>query len=107
VVIRNLDILSAVVGPYKTDAILIVDADAVLTGSISVEFFRTVTRRSFKVTESFRRLQVLQLALCYAPEGVRASLSGRPCVVVVEHVLSPAIPEADYHLLPRGGIVSM
>jgi hypothetical protein len=45
-IIGNLDFMRSVFLPYKTYSPLIIDADAVLPGPVSFEFFQPVGRRS-------------------------------------------------------------
>ena len=45
VVIDNLNIGGAAVGPYEADAALIVDANAVLTHPVTFERLQPITRR--------------------------------------------------------------
>jgi hypothetical protein len=44
VVVDDLDLLRARLGPDEADPPLVVDADAVLTGTISLERFQPVAR---------------------------------------------------------------
>jgi len=49
VVVNNFNIVGTAVRPLKTKPILIVDADAVLSGSITAQRFQAVTRWNSQV----------------------------------------------------------
>jgi hypothetical protein len=51
VVVRNLDIKSVFVFPTKTNSIPVVNANAILASSISLESFQPVGRRRAQVTK--------------------------------------------------------
>ena len=49
VIINDLDIVSIVLAPYKTDSPLIIDADAVLALAVAAQFFQMVAGRNPQV----------------------------------------------------------
>jgi len=55
VIVDDLDIFRACVGPEEADAPLPVDADPVLAFPVTGEFFQSVARRDHKVGKSRRR----------------------------------------------------
>jgi len=57
VVIDNLDVARVSLGPPEADPPLVVDADAVLSASISTEFLQTVPRRNPQIIEQLGGIQ--------------------------------------------------
>jgi hypothetical protein len=97
VVIGYLNEVSALVRPHEADAILIIDADAMLTSSGTAELLNAVPTRTPQIRKIDRRLQVLQLALGNTPNRAWASFTRWLRIFIVEHVLTSTIPEADDH----------
>jgi hypothetical protein len=62
VVVHDLDAFGAGGSPAKANAILVVDADAVLTGSVALHGFESVSGRNPEVIEPTRDLQLSELA---------------------------------------------
>jgi len=54
VVIDNLDVVRPVIHPTEADTVLLVYSDRVLTGSITAQFFESVSRRDAEVVEQSR-----------------------------------------------------
>jgi hypothetical protein len=65
VIIDNLDVVRITVTPNKADAILIIDANAVLTLATSTESLKAIAGKNAKVVELMRGLQLRQLPLDY------------------------------------------
>jgi hypothetical protein len=63
-VVRDLDVFSARGRPTEADTVLVVDADAVLTGAVTLEGLESVARRHTKVVAPPRDLQLSKLASC-------------------------------------------
>jgi hypothetical protein len=63
VIIRNLNIISIMVSPNKTDAILIIDAYAVLPMPVSMQLLWSIARRQSEIAQIPRRLDHRQLSL--------------------------------------------
>lgn len=61
-VIHNFDVLGAGSCPAKAQAILLVDANAVLASTIAQERFQAVAWRDTEVFQPSRNLQLPQLA---------------------------------------------
>lgn len=61
-VVDDLDVRRAGRGPAKADAVLIVDADAVLAGAIPLQVLQAIPRRHAQVTEPPGDHQLAQLA---------------------------------------------
>jgi hypothetical protein len=62
VIIDNLDIMRVTIAPLKTDAPLIVDADAPLPLTVGMKLFKPIRRRHSQIRESRRAIQHSQLA---------------------------------------------
>ncbi len=72
--VGNLNIRRPCIGPNEADPELIVDADAVLSRSITYESFEAITRRRFQVLKHSRGLQHRKLAgrgFAYRTETLR------------------------------------
>jgi len=78
VIVDDLDIFCSGGGPPKTDPILIVDADAVLSCAISLERLQAVAGRNTKILKPTRDLKLTQLSPGY-------------CLDVDESADSPAV----------------
>ncbi|MGB5097632.1 MAG: hypothetical protein WBN82_06975 [Porticoccaceae bacterium] len=65
VVVHNLDIRRSGLCPAKADSPLIIDANAVLAGSISTKWFQAIARRDPTVFKAPGDLQLTQLAASY------------------------------------------
>jgi hypothetical protein len=61
VVVNDLNLLWASVGPPETDPPLVVDSDAVLTGPIALQLLEPVARRQTKLVERNGRADLTQL----------------------------------------------
>jgi len=79
VVIDDLDVCWAVICPDKADTPLVIDANAVLSSSVSFESFQPVTRRGSQKAKRVGAIEQLQLALGDSPH-VRESKSAMPFV---------------------------
>ena len=61
-VIRDFDVERVTAAPFETDSPLVIDSDAILTGTISLEFFKSVTRRSLQVLQILCTVEIDQSA---------------------------------------------
>jgi hypothetical protein len=52
VVIRDLDVRGSRRRPYEADAVLIIDADAVLPGAIAFQRFQAIAGRNAQIIDS-------------------------------------------------------
>ena len=57
VIIRYFDLVNVAIVPAKTDAALIVDADAVLSGSVAFQLLEAVSRRHCEIIQSGSGIQ--------------------------------------------------
>jgi hypothetical protein len=66
VVVYNLNIYRAGRSgrPFKTDPLLIVDADAALAFAVPFQGFKTVARQGRKIADRRGRLEAVQLQTC-------------------------------------------
>src|SRR5437879_3102307 len=60
VVVHNLYVVSLSAVPAKTDAVLIVDPDAVLSDPVSLQAFELVARPDQKIAQGNRSIQGIQ-----------------------------------------------
>jgi hypothetical protein len=92
VVVRNLHFMCSICLPNEAYAVLIVDSDAVLPNSISLERFQPVSRRNAKINQVDSRFNLIQFAesdtLDRCPSLIRASL---------EKLLGIGVPETLNH----------
>lgn len=72
-VINNFNVIGYVTEPFKTDAILCVDANAMLPMPIPFQCFKTITRWNSQIIEHFGRVQLLQLSCRNTPQIAWAS----------------------------------
>ena len=56
-IIRDFYLESVVSSPYKTDAILVIDADTVLAMSICAQLFQAVAGRMPQVVQGYRGIK--------------------------------------------------
>ena len=62
VIIHNFYVVRISVPPHKADAVLVVDADAVLADTVALECLEAVARRNSKVVEPTGDLELAQLS---------------------------------------------
>ena len=61
-VVDDLYVFSTRVCPAEAQAELVVDSDTVLTGSISSQFFKSITRRHAQIVQDARDLELSEFA---------------------------------------------
>jgi len=61
-IVGDFNVVSVVLSPSETDSVPVVDADAVLSQTISTQLFQTVSRRDFQVVQFQRGVQHGQLS---------------------------------------------
>ena len=71
-VVNQFNIFRAAVRPSKTEPVLIVDTDAVLSGSITAQGFESVTGWNPEVVEPAGDLELPELAAGYPLDGLEA-----------------------------------
>jgi len=67
-VICDLYFSWALLCPIEAHSILVVDSDAVLTGPISFQFFKTISWRYSKVLQNIDLIQLVKLMEGYFPK---------------------------------------
>jgi len=68
VVISNLNLIGTSLRPSKADAVLIVDANTVLTPSVSLQGFQSIAPRDRQIVQSDRRIELVELPKCCVPK---------------------------------------
>ena len=76
VIINDLDFVRVTVGPPEADAPLVVDANAVLSGSVTLQFFQAVSRWDPQVVERVRCVENDQLSEHGVAERSRKAPNG-------------------------------
>jgi hypothetical protein len=88
VVIDDFDVISPILLPYKTNAKLIVDTDAVLTAPVSLHWLQHISRRITEIVQTGCRIHPVEFspshALNASPSPTGPQLSQFRRVVVFE-----------------------
>jgi hypothetical protein len=93
VVVNDLDIVGVAVSPPEADAPLIVDADAVLAGSIAPQLLQPITRRHPEILEALGGIELGELAQHDPVDDRRKPPARRPR----EETLGLTVGEAPDH----------
>jgi hypothetical protein len=56
-VIHDFDALCRIISPLETDAILIIDSDAVLAAAVTLQRFESVPRKTRQIAQRFCRMK--------------------------------------------------
>ena len=92
-IINDLDLEGVAIFPSKTDAPLVINANAVLAGAIALEFLQPVARRDAKVLELLRSVNQAEL-----PQHEAEELGGKAAdALTLEQPLRVAVGEAGDH----------
>ena len=87
-VVRDLNIVRSVLFPDKADAILIVDANAVLTSPVSLQSLQLVSGRKAQVAQVGRGFELVKLTagnlVNRCPVFAKPRFKELPCLVVLE-----------------------
>jgi hypothetical protein len=97
VVVRDLDFVCIIIIPAKAYAILLVNANAVLTSAISAQPFKAVARRNREFREGSNAVELVELTAGNRPHWFRARRARRTRVSPIENVLGSTIGERAYH----------
>jgi hypothetical protein len=93
VIVRDFNFVSSVFLPDETDAVLIIDPDAMLAGSIVGQAFRAVSRRNPQVVQVFGSFQHVQFANSnFCDCGPSSALS------LYDQIFRRGIPDALDHI---------
>ncbi len=97
-VVFDFDVMGGVLLPHKRDAVLSVDADAVLPLPVPFERFQTICRGSAQVAQAMGSVEHLQFAPGNAPEGLRHTpgLSG---VLAAGNMLGGVVCKGLNHII--------
>ena len=96
-VVDDLDAFRTILGPSETNSILIVDADAVLTGTITGQTLEAIPWRRSHVLNGARGVELLQLSASNTPQVHGASSSSAPTVSAIEDVFGCLVLERPDH----------
>src|SRR5215218_5683306 len=99
VIIRYFDALRACFGPDEAYPVLIVDANAVLTFTVTLQRFQPISRRDPKRFQSGYGVKLVELSSRDLPELLRARPSRGLAVDSVEYVLGSLVVKALNHLI--------
>src|SRR5436190_1077258 len=98
-IIDDFDFFSGIIQPIKTDAVLIVDADAVLALPITLELLKTAPRQRGEVLQRLSRVKSRQLDPCFLMQFYRQRASRQPTLATVIDVFGSLRQErSDRHL---------
>jgi len=78
-IVDYLNIFCPIGRPYEADAKLIVDADAVLPGTIAPERFESISRRDTQILQRVRNFKLPQLPTRHVFEGFEFRHAGTVC----------------------------
>ena len=87
VVIHDFYPFGCVVFPDEANAVLVVNADAVLAFAVTFERFKTIGWRDLKLIQGFYRIELVKLSACHLPNRFRANFSGSFRVFAIEDIL--------------------
>jgi len=93
VVVDNLDLFGPDVRPEETDSVLIIDSDAVLSGSIPGKRFQAVSRRRAKIAQLGGRIELIELSRGDSPHGPGTDPARCTRSPAVEDILRASVPE--------------
>jgi hypothetical protein len=96
-VVRDLDFVGIAVLPAETEAVLLVDPDTELAGSISAEALQTISWRNSQFLDGPDAVQLVQLPASNGPQRYRAGSPRSAAINTVEQVLGCAIRPRAYH----------
>jgi hypothetical protein len=71
VIVHDLDLGGAAVGPHEAEAVLVVDADGVLALPVAAQRLEPVAGRNTEIVESTRHVELAQLAAGNMLDGGR------------------------------------
>ena len=85
VVIHNFNLIGSGIRPKETDAILVVDSDAMLPLSISNQRFQPITRRNSQFVQCGYGIKLVEFSSGDFPEQLRTALPGVFGAIAVEN----------------------
>jgi len=96
-VVHNFDRIWPGISPNKTDAVLLINPDAMLTFSIPLESFQAVTGRDMQFTNRSYRVKLVELSSSYSPQRLETPSASSLRVLTVKNVLSSCVFERPDH----------
>ena len=97
VVVSDFDFVCMAILPAKTNTILFVDPNTMLTYAVTSEPLKPIARRNSQLREVAHSIELVKLATRSLPQRFRACPACRPRLSAVKDVLSPSIGERAYH----------
>jgi hypothetical protein len=97
VVIRDFDFIGVLSFPTKTDTILVIDPNVVLTLSVSMKPFEPVSWRNSEFEKFTHSINLVQLTPGYWPDGALTNATRQAGIGSVEYILGSTIPKRTYH----------
>ena len=94
-IVNNLNVGPAIVGPNKADPILLVDPNAVLAGSVALQQFELIIWRATKVGEAYGSIQLIKLPPSHVPNRPRTGSPRFARVVSLKNVFGSIIREGN------------
>lgn len=98
VAMHNLDVFGASLGPPEADAVLAIDANAVLTGAISLQGLEMIPRWKSQVIQSYGIIHTIQLVACNPRELHGAYSTGGSALLAVIDVLGASVAKRADHM---------
>ena len=96
-IVGYFDFYGTSFGPDEADAILVVDANAVLPASVPGQSLQSIAGRYTKIAYDCGGIELVQLSLSHTPNGRGTDTSRVSSVTSVEYVLGAAILERNNH----------
>lgn len=96
-VVRYLDFVGPIGSPAETDTILPVDANAVLTSTLTLECFQSVCRRDPQIVECRGTVQERELTGRDFPQMDWQSSPCRPGIRTMEEIFGAVLTKPNNH----------
>jgi hypothetical protein len=100
VVVRDFDFVGITILPRETDAVLIVDADAVLASAVAFQALQPVPGRDRQIRQVPSPIDLIQLSPRDVPQVRGAGRASFLAVDAIEYVLGSLISEGNVSRSP-------
>jgi hypothetical protein len=97
VIINNFNLIRTVFCPDKTNTILIIDTNTMLSFSFSRQGFQAIARRDFQFQQSSGRIDLIKFTCSNSPHAFRACPSRSNRIFAIEYIFGSRIFEGLYH----------
>jgi len=97
VVVRDLDFIGISVLPTETDAILLVDPNAVLAPTTSAQWLESISWWNRKMSKIPDPVDLIQLSSSNGPQGRRTHGARGFAIPSIEHVFRALVEDRGYH----------